>query len=79
MSKIGGFMDKMWNFVEKNLGKAITIPIALNGLEFLMMLIHSMSDGVIDHSELEALLKVGDGVSILLLTLVMGYLKFKKK
>ena len=74
----GAIMNSVWNFVEKHLFKFVATPVVLNGVEFLMMLMHSLDDGVISHEELEVLLKAGDGLSLTMLSLVMAYLKFKK-
>jgi len=72
-------MNKIWNFLENNITKVIGIPLVLNAVEFLMMLMHSLEDGLISHDELEVLLKFGDGINLIILSSVMAYLKFKKK
>ena len=72
-------MSKILNWLSKNIYKVIGVPIALNSLEFVAMLVHAMQDGIIDHQELEQLLKVGDGVSLIFLVVAMAYLKLKNK
>lgn len=71
-------MENIYNWIGKNIGKAIGVPIVLNSVEFILMLAHSLSDGVISHDELEALLKAGDGINLAFLAIVLAYLKFKK-
>ncbi len=71
-------MDKLWNLIEAHLGKAIGIPLGLNTIQFLLMLVNAISDGVLSHEELEALMKAGNGITLVLLALVMAYMKFKK-
>jgi hypothetical protein len=71
-------MDDLLKMIEKHIGKAIGIPFALNGIQFLLMLLHATSDGVIDHEELEGLLQAGSGIQMVLLAGVMAYLKLKR-
>lgn len=72
-------MDKLLKLIEKHIGKSIGIPFALSSIQFVMMLLHAMSDGIIDHDELEALIQAGNGASMILLACAMAYLKLRKK
>ena len=72
-------MDSFLNWIEAHIGKMVGIPLSLNAIQFIMTLMHAMSDGVIDHTELETLLQAGNGSCMVLLALAMAYLKFKKK
>ena len=72
-------MDKLLQLIEAHAIKFVGVPFAINSIQFLLMLIHAMSDGVIDHDELEALLQAGNGTSMILLACAMAYLKLRKK
>lgn len=72
-------MESLLKLIEKNAGKTVGIPFIISTLQFLLMLLHAMSDGIIDHQELEALLQAGNGVQMVFLALAIGYLQFRKK
>jgi hypothetical protein len=70
-------MDWM-NWVKNNLGKVVAVPITINTIEFAVLFLQSIQDGVITDEELHQMMQVGSGVSLIFLTAVLGFLKLKK-
>lgn len=72
-------MNKLWNFLESHMGKLISVPIALNTMQLVITILHTLNDGTLPHEDLERFLKAGDGVSLIVLGVIMAFLKARKK
>ena len=58
---------------------ALSVPMLLSAFSFLSNLVASLSDGVIDSTELHTLLSSADAFESVLLIVIMVALKEKKK
>lgn len=65
-------------WIKNNVMKIITVPVVISTGNFAVLLVQSLSDGVITEDELHMLIKAGSGIQLVCLALVMGVLKIKK-
>jgi len=72
-------MELFLDWLRKNVSKVVAIPLAINSVEFLMLFLKSIQDGIIDDKELMALMQLGDSLTLIFLTLAMALLKLRKK
>lgn len=72
-------MGKILEFLASNIGKAVLVPVLVDVSQVLMIVAHSLGDGVITHEELLNIIKAGNGLNTVILLLVIAYLKFKGK
>lgn len=68
----------MIDWLETHILKLIGIPVTLNVVKFALLLVQSLSDGVITDDELHSLMQLGSGVELIVLVIVMAVLKVKK-
>lgn len=60
---------------KKHLFKLITIPAIISALNFIVLILQSVSDGVITDQELHALIKASSGIDIIFLVIAITLLK----
>lgn len=72
-------MDYILNWLANNLTKVIGVPVVVNSMSFLALLFQSLSDGVIDETELHNLLTAGSGIDLIVLVFVMAVMKVRSK
>ena len=69
---------KILEWIKDNILKIAAVPVVVSSGNFILLLVQSMSDGVITDEELHALIKVGSGIELICLVAVMGVLKIRK-
>ena len=72
-------MNNLLNWIEANIGKILGVPFSVSSIQFIMTLMHMISEGTVSHEELEALLQAGSASNMVMLALALAYMKFKKK
>ncbi len=66
-------------FLEKNLNRILTVPVIISLMHFILLLIQSLSDGILTNEELHALIQGTSGINIVILGFVMIVLKLKSE
>ena len=72
-------MDWILGWLKNNVSKVVAVPVVFNTLEFAMLFVDSMRDGIMDDRELHALMQAGDSISLIYLAIAMAILKAKGK
>lgn len=60
----------MWEWIAGNLGKVLTVPTMISGINFASQLAKAMQDGVITDQEFHNLMTASNGVETLILAVV---------
>lgn len=68
----------MLDWIQENLDKLVTVPVFSNIGTFALVLVQSLSDGVVTDDELHAIVQASSGLTLFMLTLVLAVLKFRK-
>lgn len=65
-------------FIKKNILKIVTVPVVISAGSFALLLVQSLSDGVISDEELHSLIQAGSGIELVFLAVIMAVLKVRK-
>ncbi len=65
----------MFDFFEKHLGKFVGGTTILSSVNFVTLLVSSLSDGIITDEELHALIQASSGIQVVVLVVIMAFLK----
>lgn len=68
----------MLEFLKTHLMKFLTVPVFLNALNFSLLLLQALSDGVLSDEEILKLIHASTGIQLVFLAIVMALLKKRK-